>query len=104
MSKISGDVDMVISDIYTLKKVDNMGTLTSSNFWNFPSFPRIICGTGHSLYEAQGYHYSDVGYINELWIDRRFLCGNRYGRRPDSERLPVYRPPVQGRRVRPHDS
>lgn len=65
---VMSGINSIFLFLSTGEKVDNMGTLTSSNFWNFPSFPRIICGTGHSLYEAQGYHHSDVGYINELWI------------------------------------
>lgn len=47
---------------------DAVGLLFQDNFWRFPEFPRIIFGTGHSLYGVKGYAHSDVGYINEVWL------------------------------------
>lgn len=54
----------------SLSGLDN-STLTklfSPQFWSFPSLFRSIVGTGHSLYEAEGYDHSDVGYVNDVWI------------------------------------
>ncbi len=42
--------------------------LFSSDFWNFPSGISLIFGTGHTIYEAEGYAHSDIGYVNDLWM------------------------------------
>lgn len=43
-------------------------TLFSDQFWRLPETAfGAIFGTGHSLYGADGYAHSDVGYINDLW-------------------------------------
>ena len=42
--------------------------LFSEGFWNFPSGVSLIFGTGHTVYEAEGYSHSDVGYVNDLWM------------------------------------
>lgn len=42
--------------------------LFSKDFWNFPTGTSLIFGTGHTVYEAEGYAHSDVGYVNDLWM------------------------------------
>lgn len=42
--------------------------LFSRDFWNFPSGASLVFGTGHTIYEAEGYAHSDVGYVNDLWM------------------------------------
>ena len=42
--------------------------LFSDGFWNFPTGVALIFGTGHTVYEAEGYDHSDVGYVNDLWM------------------------------------
>jgi hypothetical protein len=58
---------------------DAMSLLFQDKFWKWPSFPRILVGTGHSLYLAQGYSHSDVGYVNEVWLFGIFGCAILYG-------------------------
>lgn len=41
--------------------------LFSERFWNMPTGIALIFGTGHSIYGAEGYPNSDVGYVNDLW-------------------------------------
>lgn len=43
-------------------------TLFSSRFWNIPLGWALVFGTGHTIYEAEGYPHSDVGYVNDLWM------------------------------------
>ena len=59
---------------------DAMSLLFQDSFWRFPTFPRIIFGTGHSLYEAEGYAHSDVGYVNEIWLFGILGCLLLYGK------------------------
>lgn len=59
---------------------DAMSMLFQDNFWKFPTFPRIIFGTGHSLYGAEGYAHSDVGYVNEIWLFGILGCLLLYGK------------------------
>ncbi len=42
--------------------------LFSEGFWNFPTGVSLVFGTGHTIYEAEGYAHSDVGYVNDLWM------------------------------------
>ena len=58
---------------------DALSLLFQKSFWQLPNFPRIVIGTGHSLYLAQGYSHSDVGYINELWLFGIVGCIILYG-------------------------
>lgn len=41
--------------------------LFSDRFWNLPTGLALVFGTGHSIYGAEGYPHSDVGYVNDLW-------------------------------------
>lgn len=64
---LSGLINMVIEqDIASGSS--GLQTLFSEQFWNVPADVRIFFGTGHSLFLADGYLQSDVGYINEIWI------------------------------------
>lgn len=47
---------------------DAIYSLFNVQSWEVPTFPRILFGTGHSLYGATGYRHSDIGYINEVWL------------------------------------
>lgn len=58
---------------------DAMSALFNDDFWKLPPFPRVLIGTGHSLYLAEGYNHSDVGYINEIWIWGIIGCVVFYG-------------------------
>lgn len=76
---------------------DAMSMLFQDNFWKFPTFPRIIFGTGHSLYGAEGYAHSDVGYVNEIWLFGILGCLLLYGKiiemcgmMKKSTRIPVF--------------
>ena len=42
--------------------------LFSDRFWNIPTGLALVFGTGHSIYGAEGYPNSDVGYVNDLWL------------------------------------
>lgn len=42
--------------------------LFSDKFWNIPTGLALVFGTGHTIYGAEGYSHSDVGYINDLWM------------------------------------
>lgn len=58
---------------------DAIALLFRDDYWNYPPFPRILVGTGHSLYGANGYVHSDVGYVNELWLFGVAGCMLLYG-------------------------
>lgn len=47
---------------------DVFPTLFSESFWQIPQGFQLMFGSGHSLYRANGYGHSDVGYINDLWF------------------------------------
>lgn len=47
---------------------DAMKSITSDDFWELPNDERIIIGTGHSRYEAEGYQHTDNGLVNDIWF------------------------------------
>ena len=47
---------------------DSLYNLFHKQSWELPGGIRMFLGTAHSLYRAQGYRQSDVGYINDIWI------------------------------------
>lgn len=53
--------------------------LFSDRFWNLPSGYIIGFGSGHSIFGAEGYPNSDVGYINDLWMGGIVGCVLLYG-------------------------
>lgn len=53
--------------------------LFSDRFWNLPSGYIIGFGSGHSIFGAEGYPNSDVGYINDLWMGGIVGCILLYG-------------------------
>lgn len=63
----------------TDNKSGSITMLFSDSFWQFPDFFRVIIGTGHTLYLADGYAHSDVGYINDLWLFGIIGMGILYG-------------------------
>jgi len=42
-------------------------TLFSANFWAMPDTIGLMMGTGHTLYQADGFRQSDVGFVNDIW-------------------------------------
>ena len=42
--------------------------LVTRNNWSLPEGIRLLIGTGHSLYGAEGYNHSDIGYVNDIWV------------------------------------
>ena len=72
------------SIVYFLKKwsvedrTNSLGLVFYKNSWILPDPIRTIIGTGHSLYRAEGYPHSDVGYINEIWISGIIGCAWLY--------------------------
>lgn len=71
---IAKDFPSIFEFLFTGKvsegQVNTATLLFSERFWNFPPFPDIIFGTGHTIYSVKGFANSDVGYVNDLW-----LCG-----------------------------
>lgn len=53
--------------------------LFSERFWNLPSGWTLLFGSGHTIYEADGYQNSDVGYVNDLWLGGIIGCLLLYG-------------------------
>nr|WP_317354378.1 hypothetical protein [uncultured Agathobacter sp.] len=60
-------------------KMDPLVALFEEQSWALPDGIRIILGTGHSLYLANGYKHSDIGYINEIWLWGIIGCALLYG-------------------------
>lgn len=58
---------------------DPVKLLFTTQSLELPSLFRMIVGTGHSLYQAQGYRHSDIGYINEIWLCGIIGCLMLYG-------------------------
>lgn len=66
---LSKGVDSVVEFLDTgSSDKDNMAIITSERFWELPDDLRIIIGTGHSRYEAEGYNHTDCGIVNDLWF------------------------------------
>lgn len=47
---------------------DSLGVLFQDSWWELPKGIRLLFGTGHSRYGANGYTHTDVGYVNEIWL------------------------------------
>lgn len=47
---------------------ESTSVLFSKNKWYLPNGLGLILGTGHNVYEANGFEHSDVGYINDIWL------------------------------------
>lgn len=66
---LSNGVDSVIEFMDTgSSDKDNMAIITSDRFWELPDDLRLVIGTGHSRYGAEGYQHTDCGYVNDLWF------------------------------------
>lgn len=66
---ISAGVDSVIEFMDTgSSEKDNMAIITSDNFWELPDNWRVVIGTGHSRYGAEGYKHTDCGIVNDVWF------------------------------------
>lgn len=47
---------------------DSLSALFQDSWWELPKGLRMLFGTGHSRYGANGYTHTDVGYVNEIWL------------------------------------
>lgn len=47
---------------------ESTNNLFSASFWYVPNNIGLIFGTGHNVYQANGFDHSDVGYINDIWL------------------------------------
>lgn len=66
---VSKGVESVVELIETGNSTkDDMGVMTSDRFWQLPDAERILIGTGHSRYEAEGYLHTDCGIVNDIWF------------------------------------
>lgn len=45
----------------------SLSVLFQDSWWELPKGIRLLIGTGHSRYQAEGYDHTDVGYVNEIW-------------------------------------
>lgn len=63
---------IIEKDIFEGMKDDSKSTtadiLFSERFWNLPKGVTLIFGCGHTIFGAEGYPNSDVGYVNDLWM------------------------------------
>ena len=62
--------DWILMDVNRfLSKGDTVtgNTLFSDAFWELPSAPFLLVGTGHTKYLVEGFSHSDVGYVNQIW-------------------------------------
>ena len=53
--------------------------LFGKEFWNFPNGLQLLFGSGHTLYRADGFAHSDVGFVNDLWLSGILGTGFLYG-------------------------
>ena len=65
--------------IYTDSQTTTAEQLFSDRFWNLPKGFGVLFGTGHTVYGAEGYPHSDVGYVNDLWLGGVIGCVLLYG-------------------------
>lgn len=75
---VPGTEEIVIN-IETDSQTTTADTLFSDRFWNIPPITTFIFGSGHTIYGAEGYPNSDVGYINDLWLGGVIGCALLYG-------------------------
>ena len=62
------------------EKVSSFSKVMSSDFRVFPeSIQELFFGTGHTVYRANGYAHSDLGYINNIWLTGIFGTIYLYG-------------------------
>lgn len=51
------------------EKVSSFSKVMSSDFRVFPEdILELFFGTGHTVYRADGYTHSDLGYVNNIWL------------------------------------
>lgn len=68
-SWIESGVEEVINIFSGNDTRQDFGTrLFAERSWALPEGIRLIIGSGHSIYGAEGYLHSDVGYINDIWF------------------------------------
>ena len=60
-------------------KTSTADVLFSDRFWNLPPAGIFLFGCGHSIFGAEGYPNSDVGYVNDLWLGGVVGCALLYG-------------------------
>ncbi|MGI2294935.1 hypothetical protein [Paenibacillus sp. GXUN7292] len=58
----------ISSEIGNIGYTESTTNLFSDRKWYVPGPIGLLFGTGHNVYEANGFNHSDVGYINDLWL------------------------------------
>lgn len=60
--------------------VTSIGKVMDKSKWQIPDdWRQIVFGSGHTIYEAEGFQHSDIGYINMIWLCGLFGCALLYG-------------------------
>lgn len=66
---IQSGVDSMVSLLQrSSEKTDFASILFLPSWWELPKGFRLMVGTGHSRFLADGYKHTDVGYVNEIWF------------------------------------
>ena len=73
------NAEEIIIEVESDSQTTTADTLFSDRFWNIPPIGTLILGSGHTIYGAEGYPNSDVGYINDLWLGGVIGCLLLYG-------------------------
>lgn len=68
-----------LPEVETDSETTTAEVLFSDRFWNIPIGKTILFGSGHTIYGAEGYPNSDVGYVNDLWLGGIIGCVLLYG-------------------------
>ena len=80
---VTRDITSIFKFLFTGYKgemsTNTASVLFSERFWKFPDFPKIISGTGHTVFAIKGFANSDVGYVNDLWLCGIIGCLLLYG-------------------------
>ena len=63
----SGYLD-IISVIKGEEGSDSATVILSDEKWELPDDLRLVFGSGHTVFEADGYRHSDIGYVNDIWL------------------------------------
>lgn len=58
----------IVNSDYSIGYTESTSHLVSASKWYTPNALGTVFGTGHNVYQANGFVHSDVGYINDLWL------------------------------------
>lgn len=60
------EINSIIGNYEGISSVNNLFNLS---FWSLPNnIGNLLFGTGHTVYRANGFSHSDVGYVNLIWL------------------------------------